>query len=59
MFIFMYDIVLEISKCLLVSHRTRRERQSGRKSFIFNVSQRRAPARAARRVLDDESVEES
>ncbi len=41
------------------SHRRRRERQSGRKSFIFNVSRRRAPARAARRVLDDESVEES
>ncbi len=41
------------------SHRTRRERQSGRKSFIFNESRRRAPARAARRVLDDESVEES
>ncbi len=41
------------------SHRRRRERQSGRKSFIFNVSQRRAPARAARRVLDGESVEES
>ncbi len=35
------------------------ERQSGRKSFIFNVSRRRAPARAAWRVLDDESVEES
>ncbi len=41
------------------SHRRRRERQSGRKSFIFNVSQRRAPARAARRVLDGEGVEES
>ncbi len=41
------------------SHRTRRERQSGRKSFIFNESRRRAPARAARSVLDDESVEES
>ncbi len=37
------------------SHRRRRERQSGRKSFIFNVSWRRAPARAARRVLDGES----
>ncbi len=41
------------------SHRRRRERQSGRKSFIFNESRRRAPARAARRVLDDESVEKS
>ncbi len=41
------------------SHRTRRERQSGRKSFIFNEGRRRAPARAARHVLDDESVEES
>ncbi len=41
------------------SHRRRRERQSGRKSFIFNESRRRAPARAARRVLDGESVEES
>ncbi len=41
------------------SHRRRRERQSGRKSFIFNVSRRRAPARAARRVLDGESVEQS
>ncbi len=41
------------------SHRRRRERQSGRKSFIFNVSRRRAPARAARRVLGGESVEES
>ncbi len=48
-FMFVYDIVLEISKCLTVrSHRTRRERQRGRKSFIFNVSRRRAPARAAR-----------
>ncbi len=28
-------------------------------SFIFNVSRRQAPARAARRVLDGESVEES
>ncbi len=34
------------------SHRRRREHQSGRKSFIFNVSRRRAPARAARRVLN-------
>ncbi len=41
------------------SHRRRRERQSGRKSFIFNVSRRRAPARAARHVLDGEAVEES
>ncbi len=41
------------------SHRRRRERQSGRKSFIFNVSLRRAPARAALRVLDGKSVEES
>ncbi len=41
------------------SHRRRRESQSGRKSFIFNVSQRQAPVRAARRVLNDESVEES
>ncbi len=39
------------------SHRTRRERQSGRKSFTFNESRRRAPARVAR-VLDDESIEE-
>ncbi len=46
--------------CVTVrSHRTRRERQRGRKSFIFNESRRRAPTRAARRVLDDESVEES
>ncbi len=29
------------------SHCRRQERQSGRKSFIFNVSRRRAPARAA------------
>ncbi len=41
------------------SNYKRRERQSGRKSFIFNESRRWAPARAARRVLDDESVEES
>ncbi len=41
------------------SHRRQRERQSGRKSLIFNVSQRRAAARAARRVLDGEGVEES
>ncbi len=41
------------------SHRRQRERQSGRKSFIFNVSRRRAPARASWRVLDGESVEES
>ncbi len=41
------------------SHRRRRESQSGWKSFIFTVSRRRAPARATRRVLDDESVEES
>ncbi len=41
------------------SHRRRRERQSGRKSFIFNVSRRRAPARAARHALDGESIEES
>ncbi len=41
------------------SHRRRRERQSGRKLFIFNESRRQAPARAARRVLDGESVEES
>ncbi len=47
---------LTITVC---SHRRRRERQSGRKSFIFNESRRRGPARASRRVLDDESVEES
>ncbi len=41
------------------SHRRRRERQSGRKSFIFNVSRRRAPARVARRVLGGEGIEES
>ncbi len=59
-FMFVYDIVLEISKCITVrSHRTRRERQSGRKSLIFNVSRRRAPSRVAQHVLDDESVEES
>ncbi len=47
-------------QCLTVhSHQTRRERQSGRKSLIFNESRRRAPARAAQRVLDDESIEES
>ncbi|KAI2652444.1 E3 ubiquitin/ISG15 ligase TRIM25 [Labeo rohita] len=38
------------------SHRRRRERQSGRKSFIFNVSRRRE---AARRVLDGVGVGES
>ncbi len=47
------------AKVTVRSHRRWRERQSGRKSFIFNESRRRAPARAARRVLDDESVEES
>ncbi len=47
-------------QCLTVhSHQTRRERQSGRKSLIFNESRRRAPARAAQRVLDVESIEES
>lgn len=43
----------------MCSHRCRRERQSDRKSLIFNVSRRRTPARAARHILDSESVEES
>ncbi len=45
---------LETRRVTVRSHRTRRERQSGRKSFILNESRRRE-----RRVLDDESVEES
>ncbi len=55
------DLTDQIQTCILTlrSHRRRRECQSGRKSFIFNVSQRRAPARAARCVLDGEGVEES
>ncbi len=54
-----FSTSLQLPLFTVRSHRRRRERQSGRKSFIFNVSRRRAPARAARRVLDCESVEES
>ncbi len=39
---------LKILHLTMRSHRTRRERQSGRKSFIFNESRRRALASAAR-----------
>ncbi len=43
-----FKCVQLFAKGLLCSQRTRRERQSGRKSLIFNESRRRAPARAAR-----------
>ncbi len=53
------DNMFEVKQLIVRSHRKRRERQSGRTSFIFNESQRRAPARAAQHVLDNENVEES